>query len=493
MFNSIDTPHKERTALIMGGSMAGLWAARVLADHFDQVTIIERDQLPSEPVHRAGVPQARQYHILLRRGRLIMQELFPGLDEELKAAGAIEADLAKDVKILLRGHWLNQNPSGHFVLSCSRVLLETAIRGRLRDHKNIKFVEGAEVIGLCAEKSGLCAEKSGLCAEKSGLCAEKRGSKQVITGVKVRWRQASNEQTDDQIDDQTNKPTLFKADFVVDATGRNSRTPKWLVELGYDVPEKSIVNSFLGYATRRYRKPAEWQADWDMMLISSTPPHQPRSGTIFPEEDNKWVVLLAGANKEYPPTDEEGFAQFARTVAPEFHEAISAAEPITPIYGYRRTENQRYHYEKMADWPERFIVVGDAYCSFNPIYGQGMTVSAMTAVALGEELKKSKGNLDGFASKFKNKIAKVVHPVWLLATSADVQWPETVGMQKQDNIGTRFAQWYFNQLIDALPHDDEIRMTFSDVNQLVKPIFTLFRPNMMARVMRHYLRQKWKS
>lgn len=478
MFNSIDTPHKRRTALVMGGSMAGLWAARVLADHFDQVTIIERDHLPSEPVHRPGVPQARQYHALLRRGRLIMQELFPGLDEELKAAGAVEADLARDVKVLFRGHWLNQEPSGHFVLSCSRFLLETVIRARLREHANINFVEGAEV---------------------SGLCAEKKGDKQVITGVEVRWRQASNAQTGDQIEDQIDKPMQFQADFVVDATGRNSRTPKWLVELGYDAPEKSVVNSFLGYATRRYRKPAEWQADWEMMLISATPPHQPRAGLIFTEEDNKWVVLVAGANKDYPPTDEEGFTEYARTVAPEFHEAITAAEPLTPVYGYRRTENQRYHYEKMADWPERFVVVGDAYCSFNPIYGQGMTVSAMTAVALGEELKKikkskkSQGNLDGFAAKFKNKVAKVIHPVWLLATSADIRWPETVGMQKQDHIGTRFAQWYFNQFMDALPYDHEIRVTFSDVNQLVKPIFSLFRPNIMARVMRNYLKQKWQS
>lgn len=464
MLNSIATSDQKRTALVLGGSMAGLWAARVLADHFDQVTIIERDELPNEPVHRAGVPQARQYHILLRRGRLIMQELFPGLDEDLKAAGAIEADLTRDAKILFRGHWLNQRPSGHFVLSCSRMLLEAVIRTRLRDYANVRFVEGAEVIGLGAEK---------------------KGDKQAITGVEVRWRAKSNDEQ------QIDKPSRFLADFIVDATGRNSRTPKWLVELGYDAPEKSVVNSFLGYATRRYRKPVDWQADWQMMLISSTPPHQPRAGLIFTEENNQWVVLVAGANKDYPPTDEEGFTEYARTVAPEFHEAITAAEPLTPVYGYRRTENQRYHYEKMTDWPENFLVVGDAYCCFNPIYGQGMTVSAMVAVALGEELAKTNGNLDGFAAKFTNQIAKVIQPVWLLATSADIQWPETIGMQKQDNVGARFARWYFKQLFAALPYDHEIRMTFSDVNQLVKPISTLFRPNLMARTMRHYLRQKW--
>ncbi|MGB0389167.1 MAG: FAD-dependent oxidoreductase [Ardenticatenaceae bacterium] len=468
MPKSIDKQNKGRTAIVMGGSMAGLWTARVLADHFDEVTIVERDQLPSEPTHRPGVPQARQYHILLRRGRQIMQDLFPDLDKQLCAAGAIEADLAKDVKVNLRGHWLKQFASGHLLLSCSRVLLETAIRQRLASHPRVQFIEGAEVTGLRPQGSTLRRQGEGLT--------------QAVTGINVRWRDGSRGQKGDQ-------ETLL-ADFVVDATGRNSRTPKWLSELGYQAPEESVVNSFLGYATRRYKKPANWHADWDMMLISSTPPDQPRGGIIFAEENETWVVLLAGANKDYPPTDEEGFLAYARSVTPEFYEAISAAEPMTPIYGYRRTENQLRHYEKLTEWPENFIVVGDAYCAFNPIYGQGMTVSAMTAVALGEHLAQTNGNLSGFAHKFQQHVAKLTQPVWLLATSADMQWPETVGAQRKSNVATRFAHWYLDQLMNALPHNDHIRLAFSDVNQLIQPVSSLFAPTVMARALAHYLKTR---
>ncbi len=458
MPKGIDSTKKGREAIVMGGSMAGLWTARVLADHFDHVTIVERDQLPSEPTHRPGVPQARQYHILLRRGRLIMQELFPGLDQELCAAGAIEIDLANDLKVNFRGHWLKQFVSGHFLLSCSRVLLETRIRQRLGQHPKVQFVEGAEVTGLLTQGEGLT---------------------QTVTGIHVRRRVGFG-----------GNQERLRADFVVDATGRNSRTPKWLTELGYEAPEESVVNSFLGYATRRYKKPANWHADWDMILVSSTPPHQPRSGIIFPEENETWVVMLGGANKDYPPTDEEGFVAYARTVAPEFYEAITAAEPITPIYGYRRTENKRRNYEKLTQWPENFIVVGDAYCAFNPIYGQGMTVSAMTAVALGEHLAQANGDLSGIAHKLQQQVAKVTQPVWLLATNADMRWPETIGAQRKSNFATRFTHWYFEQLMNTFPHHHHVRLAFSDVNHLVQPISSLFAPGVMGRVMAHYLKTK---
>lgn len=442
-----------RTSLVMGGSIAGLWAARVLADHFDRVIIVERDDLPEGPEHRAGVPHARQYHILLLRGLQIMRELFPGLEEELVAAGAVPFDLVGDTKVRVRGQWLPQFPSDQPMLSLSRLLLESAMRRRLRQHPRVRFVEGARITGLLTGEQAT-----------------------AVTGVSIA-RQPDGEPSTDSL----------RADLVVDALGRRSPTPEWLQALGYDTPQESVVNSFLGYVSRRYRKPPDWEAGWRMMLLTATAPHDPRGGLIFPEENGTWVVMMAGANKDYPPTDEAGFQAYARSLGPEFYEAVQAAEPSSKIYGYRGTESRWRHYEKLARWPERYVVLGDAFCGFNPVYGQGMTIAALSAVALGRELQAANGRLDGVARRAQKAIGKATEGAWLLATGADLEWPETVGGQNGQSLSDRFGHWYLGKLMQALPYDRTVRLAFTEVNQLVKPATALFAPGVMLRVFRHQL------
>jgi 2-polyprenyl-6-methoxyphenol hydroxylase-like FAD-dependent oxidoreductase len=235
-----------RCAIVMGASVGGLWAARVLADHFDQVLILERDSLPEGPELRPGVPQSRQYHIMLLKGLQIMDDLFPGLRDELIGDGAIPFDTVNDVAVRSRGKWLPRFPSDQYLLSCSRLLLEAGMRRHLRRIAPIHFVENVTVTGLEADDH-----------------------KQRITGVHVSHRN-DNERAE-----------TFSADLVVDALGRRSPTPEWLTALGYDAPEESSVNSFLGYVTRRYRIPNDFQADWRMLMILATPPDQPRGGLII--------------------------------------------------------------------------------------------------------------------------------------------------------------------------------------------------------------------
>ena len=445
-----------RTAVVMGGSIAGLWTARVLSDFFYQVVIVERDHLPDGPEHRSGVPHARQYHILLLRGLQIMQELFPDLEQELVTAGAVQFDLIADTKMRGRGQWLRQFPSGQMMLSCSRLLLESALRRRLKQHPGVRFIEDVEVTGLLADDQ-----------------------RSTVTGVNLCWRRDGERPRDSEL--------ALEADLVVDALGRRSPTPQWLMALGYDAPEEAVVDSFLGYVSRRYRQPVNWQADWHMMLLAATAPHDPRGGLIFPEENGVWVVMMAGANKDYPPTDEAGFQDYARSLGPEFHEAVQAAEPISKVYGYRGTDSRWRHYEKLDRWPERFVVLGDAFCGFNPIYGQGMTIAALSAVALGQELKQANGRLDGVAQRAQREIGKATEGAWLLATGADLEWPETVGGESGQGLADRFGRWYLNKLMDALPYDEKVRLAFTHVNQLTEPATALFAPNVMLRVFRHLL------
>ncbi|MCI0393689.1 MAG: 2-polyprenyl-6-methoxyphenol hydroxylase-like oxidoreductase [Chloroflexi bacterium] len=445
-----------RRAIVIGGSMAGLWTARVLADHFDYVTVLERDQLPEGPEHRPGAPQSRHVHVLLARGLALLEELFPGIGQELAAAGATSFDWGADTKSWMRGRWLQRTPFGIGGVSCSRPLLETAMRRRLAAYPNVHFAAGVEV---------------------TGLLAGAHNRRVIGVTLRPRFRVPANVRVQDRL----------LADWVVDASGRHSQAPAWLAALGYDAPQETVVNPFLGYATRRYEKAPGSPADWRVMYRFIHPPDDPRAGVIFQEEDGHWTVTLMGAARDYPPADEAGFRAFARSLAPEFYAAIESARPLTSIAGYRATENRLRHYERLGRWPDNFVVLGDAVCAFNPIYGQGMTVSALSALALGQALSRTGGNRAGIARRFQKQLArKVIGPVWQMATSEDFRLPQTAG--ERPGWPTRALHWYFDQLMQVMPDSPTVTRVFVEVFQLLKPGTALFRPAILARAFGRSLR-----
>lgn len=232
-------------------------------------------------------------------------------------------------------------------------------------------------------------------------------NKTTITGVRVSFR---------------NEPEAeILTNLVVDASGRNSQTPQWLEELGYKSPQQTVINSFLGYASRWYHPPEGFQADWKVLLVGSKPPKDTRSAVLYSVEGNRWIVTLIGVGRDYPPTDEAGFLDFAQSLrSPILYQAIKDAQPISPIYGYKRTENSLRYYEKLSRLPEGLIMVGDAVCAFNPVYGQGMTTAALGALTLDECLskqlsKQSQGNLIGFPRYFQKQLSKAISVPWLMA------------------------------------------------------------------------------
>jgi 2-polyprenyl-6-methoxyphenol hydroxylase-like FAD-dependent oxidoreductase len=442
-------------AIIMGASIAGLWTARALIDHFEEVLVLERDHLPEGPEFRSGAPQVRQFHTLLQSGLQQMKEWFPGLDEELIAAGAVPYDVIGDIHLRVGNRWLPQFPSESILLSCSRLLLESSIRRRLRQNPCIRFVEGVEVAGLQSDEE-----------------------KRRVTGVRIRNRRGGS-------DGQETDP-IYEADLVIDALGRRSQTPEWLVEMGYPAPKESEVDSFLGYVTRKYKR----KPNTPMILIIATPPNDPYGALVFPEENDTMVVLIGGYNKHYPPTDPGEFDAFVRVLGTEFQEALRGAEPLSQPYGYRGTTSRWRHYEELERWPERFVVLGDAFCGFNPIYGQGMSVAAMSAVALVERVKHSNGNLDGVARSTLREISRITQGVWLLATSADLEWPGTQGGTIGKSPVDRFGRWYVEKMLEATASDKEVRLVFVAVNQLIKPASALFAPGIFLRVMKQTLLKK---
>ena len=442
-----------RLAVVIGGSIAGLVTARILADHFNRVTIVERDALPESPEPRAGIPQAHHVHVLLERGQQIAEQLFPGLQNELAQAGAPRIDWLNDVRWMSFNRWGPRFPSNLVTQFATRGLLEYSIRRRLSAFPQIQFIVKSDVVDLLADES-----------------------RTRITGVRLHHR-----------DDGSTQDFAERADLIVDASGRDSKTPEWLSELGYERPIETCVNSFLGYASRLYRRSQNSSLDWKGILIRATPPQSSRGAVLLPVEGERWMATLGAGGKDYPPTDEVGWLEFARSLpTPIVYDTLKSAEPLSPIHGYRRTENRWRRYERLERLPENFVVLGDAVCAFNPVYGQGMTVAVMGAHALDECLRKQHGELTGLARRFQRELARLNQTPWLMATSADFQYPETEG--ERPGSQTRWVHAYMFQVGWLTMEDHFTHQTFVEVAHLVKPPSALFDPRIAARVFARWRR-----
>jgi len=456
MFAKTSAPVEEiGHALVIGGSMAGLLTARVLSERFERVTIVERDHFPEGPTFRKGVPQSRHLHVFMMRGRMISDRLFPGLNEELEEAGAVSVDSANDFEWLTPAGFAPRFPSGLPVLMCSRELLEWTIRARVAALPRVSFLEKTEVTGLLPTPDG-----------------------KGIAAVEIRSRAAK--------DDVESQGPLLRADLVVDASGRNSNASKWLEALGYAPPEETYVNSHLGYASRTYRHPERFDRDWKGLNAQAAPPEFTRGGVLLPLEGNRWMVTLSGVGGDYPPTDEAGFMDFARSLrTPLLYEAIRDAEPLGGISGYRDTENRRRHYEKLSRQPNNFLVTGDAACAFNPVYAQGMTTAALGAETLEACLREQRaadGNYAGLSKRFQKKLAKVNSASWLLATGEDFRARGVEGGRA--TFATRLTHRYMDRVLALSLRDTDVRQAFLEVFHMLKPPTALFGPSIVAKVLR---------
>lgn len=442
-------------ALVIGGSITGLLAARVLTDHFDSVTLVERDCFPKQPISRQGVPQAIHVHVLLTQGQRILEQLFPGLGAELTAAGASTVDWIADWSVFSAWGWMPRFSSGLIGRTCSRNLLEWSIRRRLTQSDRLQFLEGCHVTELLAD-----------------------ANQSRVTGVKLHFREES------QV--AQSQPQELAADLVVDASGRNSSTPKWLTALGYQPPQKTMINSFLGYASRWYERPEGFQADWQGVTVASKPPSERRGGVLYPVEGKRWAVTLGGIARDYPSNNEAGFLDFARSLrSPIIYEAIKNAKPLSPIYSYRATENRLFHYEKLSRLPEGLVVVGDAVCTFNPVYGQGMTVAALGASTLNEclhqQFQYDQGNIAGLTKRFQQRLAQVNATPWLMATGEDLRWSTTEGGQL--DMMSQLMHEYMDKMLMPALDQPEILQTFAEVVHMLKPPTALFQPSILRQVL----------
>lgn len=394
-------PLADGHAVVVGAGPAGLLAARVLADRFAGVTLVDRDApgmgaapagIAGGPGFRKGAPQGRHLHTLTVRGAEILERYFPGLDAELGALGCPAVDQALDAVTDTPAGRLPRFRSGLVVRSASRALLEERLRGRLLEgHPNVRLRGGVEATGLLL-----------------------KGRRTV--GIEVRTR-------------STGAAGELPADLVVDASGAGSRAPAWLRASGFGVPAEEVVDAGLVYATRWYRAPeGPLEGLPDGVLGAAVLPdgaRNPRGGTMRRVEGGLLTVVLVGLMGRNPPTDEAGFLRFARDLPSRaIHDALRPLTPLSPVYGFRRTANRRRRYDRTR-LPEGFLVAGDAATALNPSYGTGMTAAALSATALEEALRRTPGaGARGLGRRFHRLQERAVRPCWTTTTSSDRIWAE---------------------------------------------------------------------
>jgi len=436
-----------RNAIVIGASMAGMLTARVLAEKFASVIILEKDELPQEPAPRAGVPQARHLHALLPRGLQLLEGFFPGIQAELISLGAEMLDIGEDVAWLTPQGWGVRCKSGLEGLTFTRDLLDWAIRRRLSEFPNIQVQARSSVLVLL-------------------------GRTRRVEGVSFHTNGEHSKGT----------ATMLKGDLVAVATGRNSPVPQWLEALGGPRPATTQVNAHIGYASRMFCRRTTIDRPWKAIFIQAAPPEKTRGGILFPVEGNRWLVTLQGGDRDYPPTDDEGFLDFARSLRSNaLYEAIKGAEPLTPITSYRGTENRLQHYERLSSWPERLIVFGDAACAFNPVYGQGMTTAALLAENLRKHLKHHASNLDGLARSYQKSVAKINSAPWMLSTGEDLRFRSTEGATP--SFATRLTHRYIDHVLRLGTKRQYIRKRFLEVQGMLKRPEALFRQSIVIRVL----------
>jgi 2-polyprenyl-6-methoxyphenol hydroxylase-like FAD-dependent oxidoreductase len=394
----VDEDHEEPgliygDAVVIGSSIGGLTAARVLTKYFHKVTLIDRDDYSEKSGFRRGVPQARHAHTLLPLGQTILERFFPGLVDELLGKGATAIDPTRDVAFYYEGEWRTPNLGGVKIsISCSRPLIEMAIYRRVESLPRIHIKQGYEAVGLVGDNEN-----------------------QAVAGVRLRHRHHS-------VQDEE----ILGADLVVDASGRNSRAPEWLSSLVYTPPEEWKVDTHVGYATRIYRKPDDADHSWKTLIIRPTPPDDTRGGIILPMEDDRWHVTLIGVERDYPPKDDGEFDAFARSLSsPRLYQAIENAEPQSKTTSFRRTENCVRRYEILPRYLEAFVVLGDAVYAMNPIYAKGMTAAAMGSQTLDRCLtvQSQNGDLTGLSQLFHQQLAKTVGHLFSTTTAEEWCWP----------------------------------------------------------------------
>ncbi|MFE7619320.1 NAD(P)/FAD-dependent oxidoreductase [Streptomyces sp. NPDC057496] len=427
----------------MGGGLSGILAAAACARAGMTVTLLERHGLPAGPLRRRGVPQARHPHVLWSGGVEAIEALLPKITSRWLAAGAHRIPLPTGLVCLTARGWMRRWDEMQYAIVCSRDLLDWVIRERVLAMPEVSVYEQTRATGLI----GNATRVRGVTCRTSG------GAGQVL-----------------------------EADLVVDASGRGSDIQRWLLCLGLPPVREVTLPSQVAYASRVYRAP-ETSPAGELVSIQCDPGGRPpwTSAGLIPIEHDRWHVTLTGTPGGYPSRDDSDFERFARSVRhPLVGDLIARAEPLTRVVRAHSTDNRRRYFEKCRNWPDGLVVLGDAVATYNPLYGQGMTVAAQSALALHRELDRSSSRR--LSRRVQNAVSRPVAMAWTLATSADILY------QQQSSAGATLqsliVQAAFNRLTHAATGRPEAARALLDTMTLSRSPAALMRPRVLHAFLR---------
>jgi 2-polyprenyl-6-methoxyphenol hydroxylase-like FAD-dependent oxidoreductase len=433
-------------AIVIGAGMGGLAAAAALSRHFERVTVLDRDTLPSEPAPRVGTPQARHPHALLPSGQQALEQLFPGLTEALEAAGVVKCRAGIDVIWERPGYDpFPVRDLGFDNLSMSRALLEFACRQQLLTRENVTLLANSRVTEIVASEAG------------------------GVSGVRH--------------EDAEGREVTLSADLVIDASGRGGPTMALLKALGPPAIETTEIGVDVGYASAVFDAPEHEPGRWRGVFHMPKAPESSRGAFLFPLEGQRWLIGIGGRRDERPPTDIDGFMAFLKGLRTStVYDAACRAKRVSEVYGFNVPANVRRHFERLPRFPRGLIPIADAICRFNPLYGQGMSVAAMEARLLDQLLERRQGSadpLDNLAPAFFEEIQPLLATPWSVSES-DFIFPQTRGVRPPD-IDRRLQ--YGAALLALAAQDAEVHKTMAEVSSLLRPAAALREPQIASRVM----------
>ncbi len=436
-----------KRAVVIGAGMGGLTAAGALADHFDQVLILERDTLPSEPTNRAGTPQARHVHGLLLSGQRALSELFPDFEQDLTLAGAVPLRAGLDVRVERPGYDpFPQRDLGWCGYAMSRPTIEHTVRRRVESREKITLRQRCRVTEVLATPNG-----------------------EVVTGVRCENGNGASE--------------TIMADLVVDASGRGGLTIELLQSNGRPLPEETTIGIDLGYATCIFEIPDDAPTDWKGVMSFGQAPQNSRGGLLLPLEGNRWMVTIGGRHSDLPPGDADGYLSYARSLRTlTIYNAIRQAKRLDGVARYGFPESVRRHFERLAVFPRGLLPIGDAICRFNPVYGQGMSVAALEACLLRrlfERLGEDSNPLAALAPAFFAEVQTLIETPWSVAI-LDFAFPDTRGQRPPDfEITLKFGI----ALTRLAAEDPAVHKLTLEVQHLLKPRSVYRDPTLVQRVL----------
>ncbi len=450
-----------KTAVVLGGSAAGLCAAGALAPHFDRVLVLERDELPAGAEHRRGVPQSKHPHFLLNSGRRAIGALFPGFEDDLIAAGGLLLMPSMDAAYLDGPGWSARKRSAMTMVYGSRILIERVLRDKVRELANVVVREGVAVRGLTTGNG-------------------------EITGVGF-----TTSGGDEHVD----------ADFVVDAMGRGSPVAGWLAAAGWPEPEVQTLDAKVTYTSRWYDLPAERPASWwwQHLVIMPTPDkgeHPPEHEFLvnfFPVEGNRVIACMGSWGLEMPSTT-DAFVDTARRVrTPLFAAAMDRCTPASPVHLTRSTGNKWRRYDRLRTPPRRLAFVGDSICAFNPFYAQGISSASGSALLLREHLARAERLDAGFSARFLAAQRTLLRVPWSLAMARDQGYACAVGTEKLPEWRRRLVAAVsapaFSLVVGAAREDAVVDEHFAKVFNLDESLGEMLRsPRVLAGLVRYRLR-----